>query len=294
MTKKRDLKIPFAVKYRIFPSLNSAIKIIALIFIISIVLIIVIFFPHKVNFQTLITDSKGFTGLIGVIIGGLLTSGISYWLQHQEIKTSTLINKKITIYEPLYDEFLGLKVFLQETSYPHYFETDHTAIALNLIPKLSTWNNIKEGSEYLEVPKWITNLINKFYMDLDEYNECVEKARDEIVNYLEPYYLSHTNIKWHLMGNINHYYLKSILLNNFEIFKKIITRQNEPNNENEIKLSETIWLEAKYELQNLSSVQQLKELYEQQIVNTLQYIINTLKNIIIHIESKYEFQNDLL
>ncbi len=230
--------------------------------------------------------------MIGVIIGGLITGGISYWLKIQETKTNSLINKKETIYEPLFNDFLKMEKHLSGNPYPLYFETDYRKTVGYVIPKINKWGEIKEGSKYLEVPNWLKNKINHFVDDLEKYNQYEKNAREKMKIHLKKYFNAHEELNHHLISNLDHFYLKSVLLDDFDYFQARISRGDE--NRDEVAIANRIWIEAKGELQELPEVYKLKKFYEQIIKENLTWLTEELKKIIMLIESKYELQNNVI
>lgn len=295
MNQSKTFKEPIRVKLKFF---FASIPLIAKIIIILMVIFSFTFVSInkynllQTNLQTLLLQLKDFLGLIGVIIGGLIAGGISYWLKKQETKTISLINKKETIYEPLFNDFLKMGKKLNGNPYPIYFETDHRESVGFIIPKITEWGKIKETSKYLEVPNWLKNKINQFVDDLEKYNRYEKIAREEMKTYLEQYYDDHEKLKYHFVSNLDHFYLKSVLLDDFDCFKSMISRSDE--NREEVDIAKKIWQEAKEELQELPEVQRLNEFYEQRIIENLTWITKELKKIIMFIESKYELQNNII
>ena len=161
------------------------IPIITIVILLLIYLLIVRLLPTlNVQFSTInnILNNSSVIGLLGVLIGSVLSLVGTFLLHSHQFKIKGIITRKNVIYSPLYDELTKFYSELRKINYPQKIITKHTELLRyqETVPCFTAWNRIMSDVRGIEVPLHIKKYFNKLISKSENYMSCIDEAYIEI------------------------------------------------------------------------------------------------------------------
>ncbi|WP_215112412.1 MULTISPECIES: hypothetical protein [unclassified Exiguobacterium] len=234
-----------------------------------------------------------FGAILGAIVGGVLTLFGSIYVNNNQMRSKSAIQRKNIIYKPLYDELIEVRNILNESNpYPTYVTFTKGQQTIKPHPQFSAWGRIKNDSRYIQTPRYLSEGMEELYEVVIEYLESFPKASDEIQNRINELLYERHKTKFTLM-NLSDILISGLILKNNpkgELFKDYFEMGLNPRKsltEEEIIEFENLVYE---ECHKLNSVKQLIESYNKWIEKQ-DNLINMLSSLIKLISMKYEKHN---
>mgnify|MGYP001111258557 CR=1 FL=1 len=163
------------------------IPIITIVILLLIYLLIVRLLPTlNVQFSTInnILNNSSVIGLLGVLIGSVLSLVGTFLLHSHQFKIKGIITRKNVIYSPLYDELTKFYSELRKINYPQKIITKQIDLELlryqETVPCFTAWNRIMSDVRGIEVPLHIKKYFNKLISKSENYMSCIDEAYIEI------------------------------------------------------------------------------------------------------------------
>ena len=241
-------------------------------------------------------QDPGFVGLFGALFGALLGAVIggyiSLYAQLQRFQAEASITKKKEIYEPLYDDLVSFREQIEKHPYSTYFCLDPDESKGMYTPRFGEWTEIKKGSRFIQVPKWIADALDQYLQDIETYVHIRREAVDDTQTKIGEIFGRSLNIVLRRIPGGDEIMLKDILVEDFADFKhNLSTEPNVTISDEEVR---SLWPVIQEECNKLESVKRVTSLYKESIVEHTDWLIRELARIIRYINIKYEIQGDLL
>lgn len=241
-----------------------------------------------------INISSSVMGVLGAIVGGILTLCGSIYVHNNQLKSKSAIHRRNVIYKPLYDELIGIRIIVQEENpYPSYITFSKGTQTLTPHPQFSAWGRIKNDSRFILTPQYLADSLEELYKSVGEYLIWVRKASTDIQEKINEILLKKHNTTC-TIRNLGDVIYSDIILKNKpsgELFKNTFENALNPGK----KLTEQELLELEElvyeECGKLNSVQSLIKSYNRWI-EIQDDIIEILKDLIKLISMKYEKLNE--
>lgn len=231
-----------------------------------------------------------FSAILGAIIGGVLTLFGSIYVNNNQIRSKSAIQRKNIIYKPLYDELIEVRNILKESNpYPVYVTFTKGQQTIKPHPQFSAWGRIKNDSRYIQTPRYLAIGMEELYEAVIEYLESFPKASNEIQNRINELLYEQHKTQFTLT-NLGDNIITDLILKNKpsgELFRDYFEMGLNPRKsltEEEIKKFEILVYE---ECLKLNSVKYLIESYNKWIKKQ-DDLINTLSSLIKLISMKFE------
>ncbi|MCY9263999.1 hypothetical protein [Bacillus haynesii] len=161
--------------------------IITIVTLLLIYLLIVRLLPTlHVQFSSInnILNNSSVIGLLGVLIGSVLSLVGTFLLNSHQVKIKGIITRKNVIYSPLYDELTKFYSELRKINYPQKIITRQIDLELlryqETVPCFTAWNRIMSDVRGIEVPLHIKKYFNKLISKSKNYMFCIDQAYIEI------------------------------------------------------------------------------------------------------------------
>lgn len=131
-----------------------------------------------------ILNNSSVIGLLGVLIGSVLSLVGTFLLNSHQVKIKGIIKRKNVIYSPLYDELTKFYSELRKINYPQKIITKQIDLELlryqETVPCFTAWNRIMSDVRGIEVPLHIKKYFNKLISKSNNYMFCIDEAYIEI------------------------------------------------------------------------------------------------------------------
>lgn len=178
---------------------------------------------------------------------------------------------------------------INNNPYPRYIETNPNTNNVMYVPRFIIWNEIKQDSRILQIPKWIQKLFDQYMLDLDNYVKIQTDAFESIKRYINEEFKYQFGIACPSVRGIENLLLKAIITGEKDDFKHHLFRDDSIDS-NEF---EKIWEEVFYECNKLPNVTKFKNYYKDVIIGRLNWLVKEIAQIIHKISSQYETRGDL-
>lgn len=243
--------------------------------------------------------SSGFIGvfgaLLGATVGGTLSFLAAIYGQRRQAAGRAAVNRKNTIYTPLYDELTKVKKILEENPYPLYFKFELAPQTMKPHPQFNAWERIKRDSRRIQVPRYLA-------VSLEDYTDSVKgwlRLRSKACNDIQ---LVVNNILWQDHGtectitNIGQVLLSDVILRGDPYYGLSLRQRLESHlsghaleSGTQLSPSQLDRLEPKIfeQCNELDSVKQLTAAYADSM-RKLDDLLEALGRIIRIINRKYE------
>lgn len=233
-----------------------------------------------------------FGAILGAIVGGILTLFGSIYVNNNQMKSKSAIQRKNVIYRPLYDELIEIRNILEGNPYPRYIKFSKGPQTINPHPQFSAWGRIKNDSRLIQTPKYLADGMDELYEAVYKYLERFPKASSEIQDKNNEILLRKHNTQFTIQ-NLGDVIIAKLILRNRpkgSLLKEYV--------ELGLKSGKTISVDEILELEKLvyeechqlDSLKRLIVSYNDWI-ETHEEMINTLKILIELISIKYEKHN---
>lgn len=231
-----------------------------------------------------------FSALLGAIIGGVLSLFGSIYVNNNQMRSKSAIQRKTIIYKPLYDELIVVRNILNESNpYPTYVTFEKGQQTIKPHPQFSAWGEIKNDSRYIQTPRFLSEGMEDLYETVIEYLEIFPIASEEIQDRINELLVERHKTKFTIM-NLGDIIISGLILKNKlngELLRDYFEMGLNPRKdltEEEMRGFENLVYE---ECHKLNTVKRLIESYNKW--NEKQDdLINTLSSLIKLINMKYE------
>jgi len=123
--------------------------------------------------------------LLGALVGGVLALLGSFWVAKKQAKAQAEMNRRETIYKPLYDELKRIQDhILPVNPFPTFIAFKKGSQTIMPHPQYGVWGEIKLDSRLLETPKALVKQMEELYLKIEGYLTINPRARDEVRNVL--------------------------------------------------------------------------------------------------------------
>jgi hypothetical protein len=229
------------------------------------------------------------SGLVGVLIGGTISGLTSYYLHLEQLKADALLMKRETVYKPLYE---ALVEFKNQVTHIPYSWPINVEVGENYGETTFTlWNQFKQEANYLETSKWLARALDKFILDIRQYNkDCWSASKmleEKLIKLMKDEgYLSEA----HGFGA-----LTRILQGQYDISNSPFGYTKFINAEAAQKFN--TWDELPLIYKGFGEVEDIRNLrvhYKQNIIDHTDWLIKELSRVILFINNKYGSQSPLV
>lgn len=234
-------------------------------------------------------------GLLGAIVGGVLTLLGSMYIHKSELKAKGVIIRKDDIYTPLYEDLIKVRkqLALNEANYPYDFSFNSNSAFYRSLPKFEAWEHINGDVRAIEVPAYLRDgmlsMMNSGEKYLRTYKEASIKLRKllyaELAKHEE---LEHLSAKKINDAGIN-YRIIDYLLRNERVPADLINEEIQGYadlSEGHRLLVDEIF-DKFYDLKEISTI---KKKYKS-FFNQIDDLIKSLAKLIGFIQRKFEHRN---
>lgn len=283
------------VKFDYFFERNKALfySVIILLLALLTLYIFFLFQSTTVNMNISASIVGVFGAILGAIVGGVLTLFGSIYVNNNQMRSKSAIQRKNIIYKPLYDELIEVRNILNESNpYPTYVTFTKDQQTIRPHPQFSAWGRIKNDSRYIQTPRYLSEGMEGLYEAVIEYLESFPKAADEVQNRINELLYERHRTRFTII-KFGNFIISGLILKNKpkgELFKDYFEIGLNPRKsltEEEIIEFENLVYEECYKL---NSVKQLIRSYNKWIEKQ-ENLINTLSYLIKLISMKYEKHN---
>lgn len=283
------MKKPIKIKFEHFLVRNKSVF--YFLFILLFFLLILYLFFSMSNSDMNISNSMigVFGAILGAIVGGILTLFGSIYVNNNQMKSKSAIQRKNVIYRPLYDELIDIRNILNQNPYPTFVQFSKGTQTITPHPQFSAWGRIKNDSRLIQTPEYLADGMDELYEAVYKYLERFPKASSEIQDKINEILLRKHNTQFTIQ-NLGDVIIAKLILKNKpkgSLLKEYVEFGLKSGKT--LSVDETLELEKLVyeECHQLDSVKRLIVSYNNWI-ETQEEMINTLKVLIELISIKHE------
>lgn len=118
--------------------------------------------------------------VIGTLIGAIASYIGGAQIQRDQVKASFVVNRKNSIYVPLYNELGRNDEILEAFPYPFRFVVKESDRRINPLPEILEWTNIRNDERYFQLPYWLEKAMSEYDALVSRYVRTRDKASDEL------------------------------------------------------------------------------------------------------------------
>ncbi len=121
-------------------------------------------------------NNATFAGIFGAFVGVIGAGLFSFSALKKQFEASSAIAKKDKIYVPLYNELKIIRPQMEkDNGFPQFLR-----LSDSFFPGTFTWNDMKDDNRYLEIPSYISEILDKLVLKYAQYTDKFKIASNEI------------------------------------------------------------------------------------------------------------------
>jgi len=239
---------------------------------------------------------QGTTTIIGVIVGALISTLVSLYLQRDEYKRGSFLEKRDTVYRPLFESFINYRKQLDANAYPYIicYKLEHRGSLFQHQVSSFTWSEIKSDDRIIFVPNWLRKILDNYGKVISDYNTMFSSCQGIVGKRL----IEDLKQRELIVSASGFGELRAILLEAYDT--RIITpfgRMNYGSKEKSKEfqeVSDRLIPELFREYGEMDCVKELRAYYTNQVLAKAELIMQRLEDVLRYIETKYGSQDRLI
>jgi hypothetical protein len=239
---------------------------------------------------------QGTTTIIGVIVGALISTLVALNLQRNQYKRDSFLEKRDTVYRPLFEDFINLRKLLDHHAYPYFitYQLEQQGRLIRSQISWLAWSDIKSDDRIILVPKWMRNALDNYCKVISQYNDRISSCQAEVGNRL----VEDLKQRGLIESASGFGELRVILLKSYDT--RIVTSFGSMDHGSKEKfkefedVSDKLIPELFRKYGDMDCVKELRSYYTNQVLANAEWIMNKLEDVLRYIETKYGSQDRLI